>query len=36
MEAGASAENIFYAGLNTVKLECKSGTIQVTKLPVLY
>ena len=36
MEAGASAENIFYAGLNTVKLECKGGTIQVTKQPVVY
>lgn len=27
---------IYYAGLNTVKLECKGGVITVTKLPLVY
>ena len=32
----AGVEEIYYAGLNTVKLECKNGEVQVTKLPTLY
>ena len=32
----AGVQEIYYAGLNTVKLECKGGTVQVTKLPMIY
>ncbi|MBQ8212585.1 MAG: hypothetical protein IJZ80_01145 [Clostridia bacterium] len=27
---------IYYAGLNTTKLECRGGTVTVTKLPLVY
>ena len=32
----AGVQEIYYAGLNTVKLECRGGTVTVTKLPLVY
>ena len=36
MAAGADEDHIYYAGLNTVKLDCRGGTVQVTKLPTVF
>ena len=32
----AGIQEVYYAGLNTVKLECKGGMVTVTKLPLVY